>query len=76
MPTAGSSMYDIEGRKYIDIDGLRIKIPFRYGHIIGVTVNGFKSIFEICPGDFIKSFEFTTKKWNGEIFHILKSITF
>lgn len=76
MPTAGSSIYEVEGRKYIDIDGMRLKIPFRYGHIVGVTVNGFKSIYEIRQGDSIDGFEFTTKKWNGETFHILKSITF
>ena len=76
MPTAGSSVYEIEGRKYIDIDGTRIKIPFRYGHVVGVTVNGFKSLFEIKSGDKIESVEYTTKKWNGEMFHVLKSITF
>lgn len=76
MPVAGSSVFEIEGRKYIDIDGTRIKIPFRYGKIVGVTVNGFKSLFEIKQGDKIENIEYTTKKWNGETFHILKSITF
>ncbi len=75
MPNVGSSIYEIEGRKYIDIDGKRIKIPFKYGHISGVTVNGFKSIHELKQGDFIKSYEFTTKSWNGSIFYVLKSIT-
>lgn len=76
MPIAESSVYEIDGRKYIDIDGNRIKIPFRYGHIVGVNVIGFKSLFEIKPGDMIQSIEYTTKKWNGESFKILKSITF
>ena len=76
MPVAGSSVYEIEGRKYIDIDGIRIKIPFRYGHIVGVSVIGFKSIFEIKPGDKIQAFECMTKKWNGESFQVLRSITF
>lgn len=76
MPVAGSSIYEIDGRKYIDIDGLRIKIPFRYGHIVGVTMYGFKSLFEIKPGDVIEKIEFTQKKWNGETYYILKSINF
>lgn len=75
MPVARSSVYEVDGRKYIDIDGTRIKIPFRYGKIVGVTVNGFKSIFEIKPGDCIEKIEFTEKKWKGETFYVLKSIT-
>ena len=74
MPVVGSPMYDLDGRKYIDIDGIRIKVPFRYGHISGVSVHGFKSIYELKQGDFIKSFEMTEKKWNGSTFYILKSI--
>jgi hypothetical protein len=76
MPIAGSSIYEIDGRKYIDIDGMRIKIPFRYGHISGVTINGFKSLYELKQGDLIEKFEMNKKLWNGEVFYVLKSITF
>ena len=74
MPTAGSGLYEINGRKYIDIDGLRFKVPWRYNRIIGVEVIGFKSIQEIKAGDEIKQFEFVTKSWKGETFYVLKSI--
>ena len=75
MPIVGSPIYEVEGRKYIDIDGIRLKIPFKYGHISGLKVNGFKSVYELRQGDFIKSFEMAEKKWNGSVFYILKSIT-
>lgn len=75
MPVVGSSMYEIEGRKYIDIDGKRIKIPFRYGHISGVVIHGFKTLHELKKGDVIKNFEMNTKKWNGSVYYVLKSIT-
>ena len=68
-------MYEIEGRKYIDIDGRRIKIPFKYGHISGVTVNGFKSIYELKQGDIIKGYETIQKKWNDSMHYVLKSIS-
>lgn len=75
MPTVGSDgIYDICGRKYIDIDSLRIKVPWRYGRVIGVELKGIKTVQELKKGDTLKSFEFTTKKWNGETFYVLKMI--
>jgi hypothetical protein len=74
MPTVGSEMYEIDGRKYIDVDGKRIKIPFRYGHISGVTVNGFKSLYELKKGDTIKELEVVEKKWKNTVYYVLKSI--
>ena len=73
MPIVGSSIYEIEGRKYIDIDGMRIKIPFKYGHISGVKTN--VSLYELKKGDKVKALEIDYKKWNGETFCVLKSIT-
>lgn len=74
MPVAGSELYEINGRKYIDIDGMKFKVPWRYNRIIGVEVTGLKTIHEIKAGDIIKKFEFIAKKWNGETFYVLKSI--
>lgn len=75
MPTVGSEgMYDIGGRKYVDIGGLTVKIPWRYNRVTGVEVKGLKTIQELKKGDAVKSFEFVTKKWNGETFYVLKSI--
>lgn len=75
MPTVGSyGMYDIEGRKYIDIDGLCIKVPWRYNRVCGVEIKGLKTIQELKLGDTVKNFEFVTKHWNGETFYVLKMI--
>jgi hypothetical protein len=67
-------MYEINGRKYIDIDRLCVKVPWRYGRVNGVDVKGLKTIQELKQGDVVKSFEFETKKWNGEVFYVLKMI--
>lgn len=75
MPTVVSEgMYEIGGRKYIDIDGIRIKVPWRYNRVNGVTVNGIVSLQELKKGDVLKKFEFVTKIWNGESFYVLKMI--
>ena len=67
-------MYEICGRKYIDIDGLSIKIPWRYGRVNGVDIRGLKTLQELKRGDVVHKFEFVTKKWNGETFYVLKMI--
>ena len=75
MPTVGSDgMYDIGGRKYIDIDGLTIKIPWRYNRVTGVELKGLKTIQELKKGDCVKGLKFETKNWNGETFYVLKEI--
>ena len=75
MPTVVSEgMYEIGGRKYIDIDGIRIKVPWRYNRVNGVTVNGIVSLQELKKGDVLKKFEFVTKIWNGDSFYVLKMI--
>lgn len=75
MPTVGSEgMYDVGGRKYIDIGGITIKIPWRYNRVTGVIIKGLKTIQELKKGDFINSLKFETKNWNGETFYVLKEI--
>lgn len=75
MPTVGSDgVYEIGGRKYIDIDGIRIKVPWRYNRVTGVDVIGLKTVQELKKGDVLKKFEFITKTWNGETFYVLKMI--
>jgi hypothetical protein len=75
MPTIGSDgMYDKGGRKYIVIDNIEIKVPWRYNRIMGVTRKGLKTIYELRKGDTIKSFEYSTKLWEGDIHYVLKSI--
>jgi hypothetical protein len=75
MPTVRSEgIYDIGGRKYIDIDGLTLKVPWRYGRITGVEIKGVKTLQELEKGDVLHKVEFVTKKWNGETFYVLKMI--
>lgn len=75
MPTVGSELYTLEdGRHYIDIDGLRIKVPWRYGKIHGVSSLGLKTLYELKKGDVIKSYEVSKKIWNGSVHYVLKSI--
>lgn len=74
MPTVKSGLYEVNGRKYIDIDGITVKVPWRYNRILGVEIHGIRSVHELRPGDTIKRFEFVTKHWNGETFYVLKSI--
>jgi hypothetical protein len=75
MPTIGSDgMYDKGGRKYIVIDQMEIKVPWRYNRVLGITPIGLKTIYELRKGDTIKSFEYTAKLWEGDIHYVLKSI--
>ena len=65
--------YDVYGRKYIDIDGERIKVPWRYNRVMGVHVDGVKPIQSLVVGDEV---EVTTKTviYEGDVYKILKSI--
>ena len=74
MPVVGSSMYEIDGRKYIDIDNIRIKVPWRYNRIDGVETNGLVTVHELTQGDVIKSYQTIKKLWNGNVFYVLKYI--
>ena len=74
MPVVGSAMYEIDGRKYIDIDNIRIKVPWRYNRIDGVETKGLVSVHELVKDDVIKSYQTVKKVWNGNVFYVLKYI--
>jgi hypothetical protein len=65
--------YDIQGRKYIDIDSRKIKVPFRYGRVCGCTVGGHIPIQDYPMGAQV---EYTCKKisWNGLEYLVLQNI--
>ena len=65
--------YDIQGRKYIDVNGIRIKVPFRYNRVTGVDIQGHVPIQDISVGTQVKV---TTRKvqWDGLEYYVLKSI--
>ena len=65
--------HDIHGRKYIDLDGLHVKVPFRYNRVMGVDVQGHIPIQDMPAGMEVKA-EIRTVKWDGLEYYVLKSI--
>lgn len=70
-------MWDYEGRKYIGIDGLIFKVPWRYNRVMGLEIIGTtKSLQMIDVGTDVKSFEFKTVQWDGQRYKVLTRIVF
>jgi hypothetical protein len=67
------SWHDIHGRKYIELDGLQVKVPFRYNRVMGVDVQGHVPIQDMPAGTQVKA-EIRTVKWDGLEYYVLKSI--
>jgi hypothetical protein len=65
--------HDIHGRKYIELDGLHVKVPFRYNRVTGVDVQGHIPIQDMPAGTQVKA-EIRTVKWDGLEYYVLKSI--
>jgi hypothetical protein len=65
--------YDIHGRKYIDINNRQVKVPFRYGRVMSVDVQGHVPIQDMPTGAQVKA-EIRTVKWDGLEYLVLKSI--
>ena len=65
--------HDIHGRKYIELDGLQVKVPFRYNRVTGVDVQGHIPIQDLPAGTQVKA-EVRTVKWDGLEYYVLKSI--
>jgi hypothetical protein len=68
--------HDIGGRKYIEIDHYKIKIPWRYNRVIGVGIEGTTLPIQSLPKDTrLTSVKFKTKIWEGEEYKVLESIS-
>ena len=67
------AFFDIQGRKYIELDGLQVKVPFRYNRVTGVDVQGHVPIQDMPTGTQVKA-EIRTVKWDGLEYYVLKSI--
>lgn len=69
--------YDIHGRKYIDLENqgtvLQVKVPFRYGRVMSVDVQGHVPIQDMPTGTRVKA-HVRTVKWDGLEYFVLKSI--
>lgn len=66
------SLYNIGDRKYIEIDGKRVKIRWRYNRPM-VEQQGLKTIFEYKDGDTITC-QIIQVPYEGEMYFVLKSI--
>jgi len=64
--------YDIQGRKYIDLDGERIKIPWRYNRVMCQVV-GLRTIQELRIGEELEA-TIEVRRWDSENFKVLKEI--
>jgi hypothetical protein len=72
------SMYDREGRKYMDFDmgggDIRtVKIPWRYNRIMSVRIEGLRPLQDLRAGESCEV-EMTRKIWNGQGYWILSAI--
>ena len=67
------SWHDIHGRKYIEVDGLHVKVPFRYNRVTGVDVQGHIPVQDMPTGTEVKA-EIRKVKWDGLEYYVLKSI--
>lgn len=69
--------YDRGGRKYLDLEVqakiLNVKVPFRYGRVIGCHVEGIRPIQEL-RADEIVQVTLEKKVWEGQVHWILKNI--
>jgi len=67
------AMYDWEGRKYMELEGLgRVKVPFRYGRIM-CKVLGDKTVQEMGVGLNVEV-HIDIKTWEGVQHQVLFSI--
>jgi hypothetical protein len=73
MTVITKAFFDIHGRKYIELDGLQVKVPFRYNRVTGVDVQGHVPIQDMPAGTQVKA-EIRTVKWDGLEYYVLKSI--
>lgn len=64
--------YDVGGRKYIGLDQMIVKIPFRYNRVM-CHVHGFVPIQEYKLGQEVEA-DIEMRTWDGEKFPVLKEI--
>ena len=66
------SIWDVEGRKYIELDGRKVKVPFRYNRVM-CTVHGLVTVQEMIVGQKVNAVV-QEKIWEGQKFLVLKEI--
>jgi hypothetical protein len=68
------AFFDDGGRKYIEVDGIRMKVPWRYGRVHSVEQSGTLPVQMLQEGTEV-NIETTDIYWDGEVFKLLKKIT-
>jgi len=68
------AFYDFGGRKYIEVDNQRIKVPWRYNRVLGCEVGGLVPLQSLPEGTEVEV-EIQRKFWDDEVFLVLKKIT-
>jgi hypothetical protein len=67
------AFYDLGGRKYIDVDHRRIKVPWRYNRVHSVEQSGTVPVQMLVEGTDV-TIETRKRVWDGESFDVLKKI--
>ena len=63
---------DVQGRKYIGLDGQSVKVPWRYGRVM-CKVNGLIPIQDLVLGQDVKA-QIDVRFWDGENYLVLKEL--
>lgn len=70
-------MYDVGGRKYMDLElegqVHRVKVPWRYGRVIGCTVEGLRPV-QTLEVDEVIYVSLLRKLWQGQTHLVLERI--
>lgn len=67
--------YEIEDRRYIDLDGERIKVPWRYGRVMGVDIYSptARTIQSLKIGEVVQA-RIKFVEYEGKMYKILANI--
>lgn len=68
------AFYDQGGRKYIEVDHRRIKVPWRYNRVLGVEQSGTVPVQMLQEGTEV-DIEVSIRTWDNQTFAVLKKIT-
>jgi hypothetical protein len=71
-------MYDWGGRKYLELETddqriIRVKVPWRYGRVMGCRLGGLKTVQEFVVGDRVEV-QISNKIWDGIEYPVLEYI--
>ena len=67
------AFFDVGGRKYICLDGVQVKVPFRYNRVM-CTVRGLRPVQDLPVGEPVKVV-IQKVHWDGDVFPVLKEIS-